>query len=1236
MPPRGKSRAPPDLRHSLSSQNPDFAEAIRAQLANTAETKYFKPLPGGTASLSWSTFLLPAGDLSAFPIATEIEKAPGLTDRSGRSALRWSNPKSPRNAPDAEECQKICSLRVLQTDRDGNDLVHAAALGAWGVHDRRPGAAAAASGGISRQSSFSQIGPLREMMSNLLGDEGFIELLIPRMIAEDARCSRPMATKKREAAMRAAAKLYADEAAKSGTPLSKTHVYVLAHVLRRPLVVLADPRPKKDTADVAGIYVPDLLPAGSGLTCTRRPVVLAHVAVGDSPPAFAACVGIEGETEFVALTDFVSGAPLPLRFVAEGAEVNSDGYWQLLEEKLAIERYKGSTFARLRGDGGAPMLEAVQKMRDMHASSMLARRGGVGSDANRRKRPAEADDTEPEESEPKPKRGRKQASVDPSKSSGAASANSSASATAACSKPPSTSSAANEAESGPPAVVRIDGATGDKVKYNGLYKRLDAEVHNSRPVWFMAQEHVYIGFTGWCWMVQDKESLGKGSGFIKTESCKSESPDLAPTWETYTGGSWQTLVGLTCTAAKLSELAPPPLLRLEAEVALDPAPAAALGEYQLTTEHSLKRPVWRHTVQPDLWLTTHGKAWFCQAMADLGTSRGVLSLKADADVTPDNHSLFSTSTWAAKHGSSWRSEPTLRCIALDEPPRPPAAVRLSGPLLVKEKKGFIPIREYLGDFKLIPGKLVNSKPVWQLMGQHEVFLASNGFCWMVSAPNSLGKSGWFSSKQQNVSSPDLVSDWEAGASSTGSGWQLQPGLQSSVIHPSELPAPLALEIHSRGGVDARQPSGANKAVLAHYTRAEGDEKVWRESSAGSCQIGLDTSGRSWCVLCAGKVVLRNDDATAPSPHLCVLEWKWESDGRPAAIGCVEGSQLPSAKHVALFEDGLALPHALRPGRGERLLDSVPLTLLANPSEHDVRQGQLGNCWLVSTIATFAAQPGAVQKLFWTRELAKEGQYKVQLFHPIAKAWQTIEMDDRLPVKPEKEVCLDYLRASPQHDIWPPLLEKAFAKLIGSYEKLQAGAGGGGTLTAMSMLTGCSAPGRLYSLLRDAHDQWKCWTPTMRSLGDNSLTGAPWPDTGGVGHEARAGADFHMLLTKMHDEGALLGCGSVQHLAGTDELTVAADGKSVLPEGIVLHHAYSILDVKHGVEGKFDLLKLRNPWGRTEWQGAWSDHSEMWVRYPEAKRALLSEVADDGVFWIAFEDWWPRFDSVHICRQKRDI
>ena len=157
---------------------------------------------------------------------------------------------------------------------------------------------------------------------------------------------------------------------------------------------------------------------------------------------------------------------------------------------------------------------------------------------------------------------------------------------------------------------------------------------------------------------------------------------------------------------------------------------------------------------------------------------------------------------------------------------------------------------------------------------------------------------------------------------------------------------------------------------------------------------------------------------------------------------------------------------------------------------------------------------------------------------------------------------------------------------------------------------------------------------MSSLHDGTLSQARWPDTNRPGHEAR-GEDLHALLTMMHEEEALLTCGSVKHLAGTDELSVAADGKKVLPEGIVLHHAYTILDVKR-VERRFNLLKLRNPWGRTEWQGAWSDKSEMWSRYTGAKSALHPKVIDDGCFWISHEDWCTRFDTVDVCRQKRDI
>jgi len=46
-----------------------------------------------------------------------------------------------------------------------------------------------------------------------------------------------------------------------------------------------------------------------------------------------------------------------------------------------------------------------------------------------------------------------------------------------------------------------------------------------------------------------------------------------------------------------------------------------------------------------------------------------------------------------------------------------------------------------------------------------------------------------------------------------------------------------------------------------------------------------------------------------------------------------------------------------------------------------------------------------------------------------------------------------------------------------------------------------------------------------------------------------------------------------------------------------------------------LLNIRNPWGRIEWDGAWSDKSKEWTQ------EMVSEVRpvfeDDGSFWMCF-------------------
>jgi len=55
-------------------------------------------------------------------------------------------------------------------------------------------------------------------------------------------------------------------------------------------------------------------------------------------------------------------------------------------------------------------------------------------------------------------------------------------------------------------------------------------------------------------------------------------------------------------------------------------------------------------------------------------------------------------------------------------------------------------------------------------------------------------------------------------------------------------------------------------------------------------------------------------------------------------------------------------------------------------------------------------------------------------------------------------------------------------------------------------------------------------------------------------------------------------------------------KNTTGEGVVGNHAYSVLSV-HDImveDENIRLLRLRNPWGHQEWQGDWSDKSDLWT------------------------------------------
>ena len=71
------------------------------------------------------------------------------------------------------------------------------------------------------------------------------------------------------------------------------------------------------------------------------------------------------------------------------------------------------------------------------------------------------------------------------------------------------------------------------------------------------------------------------------------------------------------------------------------------------------------------------------------------------------------------------------------------------------------------------------------------------------------------------------------------------------------------------------------------------------------------------------------------------------------------------------------------------------------------------------------------------------------------------------------------------------------------------------------------------------------------------------------------------------------------------------------QGIANQHAYGLIAAVRLTSPKVDLVQLRNPWGKFEWNGDWSDKSEQWKQYPKLKQQLKVVDADDGLFWMSF-------------------
>ncbi|KAJ4822515.1 Calpain-type cysteine protease dek1 [Turnera subulata] len=262
---------------------------------------------------------------------------------------------------------------------------------------------------------------------------------------------------------------------------------------------------------------------------------------------------------------------------------------------------------------------------------------------------------------------------------------------------------------------------------------------------------------------------------------------------------------------------------------------------------------------------------------------------------------------------------------------------------------------------------------------------------------------------------------------------------------------------------------------------------------------------------------------------------------------------------------------------ESRLDSLPCLFsgLADPS--DVCQGRLGDCWFLSAVAVLT-EVSRISEVIITPEYNEEGIYTVRFC--IQGEWVPVVVDDWIPCESPGKPAFATSRKG--NELWVSILEKAYAKLHGSYEALEGG------------------------LVQDA----------LVDL------------TGGAGEEidmrsAQAQIDLASgrlwsQLLRFKQEGFLLGAGSP---SGSDV--------HVSSSGIVQGHAYSLLQVRE-VDGH-KLVQIRNPWANeVEWNGPWSDSSPEWTDRMKHKLKHVPQ-SRDGIFWMSWQDFQIHFRSIYVCR-----
>lgn len=266
---------------------------------------------------------------------------------------------------------------------------------------------------------------------------------------------------------------------------------------------------------------------------------------------------------------------------------------------------------------------------------------------------------------------------------------------------------------------------------------------------------------------------------------------------------------------------------------------------------------------------------------------------------------------------------------------------------------------------------------------------------------------------------------------------------------------------------------------------------------------------------------------------------------------------------------------LRPGK----IVPNPSFVVEGVSRFDFGQGAVGNCWFLASAGALTFQDEILKQVLPMEQSFSDENY-CGLFHFRFwrfGRWVDVIIDDKLPTLYGRLV---FVRSKDETEFWPALLEKAYAKVCGSYSDMSSG-------TPAEALVDFT--GGVHICLELSNPPSNLWETMCRAGRSRSL----------------------------------ICCGTPQG---------ETPANTVLPNGLVQGHAYAVTGVKELMwEGQLvRLVRVWNPWGKGEWNGTWSDKSDLWDDVSSDDRDQCLSVKDDGEFWMTLEDFCSFYADLDIC------